>query len=439
MKGFPVDIKFMLKKILQILFFSLTLFSKSFSQSGEWEIIGKMPVGLTSAEAVVYNDKIYIIGGYSDSLGLDVNWIWSFNPVNKLWKLESLLPDPRTYFAAGAFSDGIYYCSGSDDPVNSDILYKWDYGYMSQPEAVDNNSSLNRLFSANVQTESSIYLFGGLTDDNSKNFAVKISIGSDISYSYMSYSGSLLFAPLGQAAAALNDYIYLFGGSVFGVERTILKVDKNLTGIKELSVSLSVPRIQARAVTDNTKNNIYIIGGGNENQFSLNTVEILHVNPLSVTISDGPSLNFPRRDFMSVIYDNKIYVFGGFDNQLNTVREIEVLDLLGTGIEDDFTDNATDDFRLYQNYPNPFSKGAAGNQSTAIEYEIFKPDFVELDIYSVTGELIKNLYSGYQTAGRQQAIWNGEKNSGELAAAGIYFYVLKSGTFFKSKSMILLK
>jgi len=429
----------MIKKLLQIIFFSLTLSAQIFSQNGEWEVIGKMPVGIASAEAVVYNDKIYIIGGYSDSLDLAVNWIWSFNPVNNFWKLESLLPNPRTYFAAGAFDDGIYYCSGAFDTENSDDLYRWDYGYMSEPAEIDSNPNINRLFSANVQIGSSLYMFGGITQENSNIFGVKISIGNDIAYSYMEYQNNFVFPPLGQAAAALNDDIYLFGGAVFGIERTITKINKDFSELEELPVSLSVPRIQARAVTDETRNNIYILGGGNESNFAVNSVEILHVNPLSATISEGPPMNFPRSDFMSVIYDKKIYVFGGYDDELNIVKEIEVLDLIGTGVEDNIDDNLTGDFRLYQNYPNPFSKSSGGNISTTIEFEILKPDFVKLDIYSVTGELIKNLSDGFQTAGRKKAFWDGRKNNGESAAAGIYFYVLQSGTFIQSKSMILLK
>ena len=79
---------------------------------------------------------------------------------------------------------------------------------------------------------------------------------------------------------------------------------------------------------------------------------------------------------------------------------------------------------LGHNYPNPF------NPETWIPYQIATNSQVELKIYSSSGQLVRTIDLGYQTAGhyvsRQRAIyWDGCNDVGEPIGSGIYFYVLR--------------
>ncbi|MBF75800.1 hypothetical protein CMK20_16670, partial [Candidatus Poribacteria bacterium] len=79
---------------------------------------------------------------------------------------------------------------------------------------------------------------------------------------------------------------------------------------------------------------------------------------------------------------------------------------------------------LGHNYPNPF------NPETWIPYQIATDSQVELKIYSSSGQLVRTIEIGYQTAGhyvsRQRAIyWDGCNDVGEPIGSGIYFYVLR--------------
>jgi photosystem II stability/assembly factor-like uncharacterized protein len=94
--------------------------------------------------------------------------------------------------------------------------------------------------------------------------------------------------------------------------------------------------------------------------------------------------------------------------------------------ESDMNAGLPQEFRLSQNYPNPFSNVAipASNPETAIRYNLPFAGKVSLVIYDVSGRLIKALESGNRTAGEHTVRWDGRDSRGERVASGVYFYCL---------------
>ena len=86
------------------------------------------------------------------------------------------------------------------------------------------------------------------------------------------------------------------------------------------------------------------------------------------------------------------------------------------------------EFKLYQNYPNPF------NPATIISFFIPCSEFVQLKIYDMLGTEINTLLNEYMQAGNYQI----ELDASNLPG-GVYFYKIISGSFSKTKKMILLK
>ena len=89
--------------------------------------------------------------------------------------------------------------------------------------------------------------------------------------------------------------------------------------------------------------------------------------------------------------------------------------------------------RLYQNIPNPF------NPATTIWFDIIRPTHVRLDIYDVTGALIRRLIDGQMMVGRNEIHWDGTDTDGRTVASGVYFYRLEAGMFKETKKMVLLR
>lgn len=93
-----------------------------------------------------------------------------------------------------------------------------------------------------------------------------------------------------------------------------------------------------------------------------------------------------------------------------------------------------DNFRLAQNFPNPF------NPFTTIRFYVEQSGQVDLTIFNVLGQKVRRLRNGNLQAGQHQVIWNGHDDSGRQVASGIYFYrlVQKDGRAVTRK-MILLR
>ncbi len=89
---------------------------------------------------------------------------------------------------------------------------------------------------------------------------------------------------------------------------------------------------------------------------------------------------------------------------------------------------------LKQNYPNPF------NPETNIFYSIIDNGSVELSIYNIKGQLVKQLVNSSMNAGEHNVIWNGKDSTGRKVSSGLYFYKLKlNGKTIDTKKMMLLK
>jgi hypothetical protein len=91
------------------------------------------------------------------------------------------------------------------------------------------------------------------------------------------------------------------------------------------------------------------------------------------------------------------------------------------------------EFALGQNYPNPF------NPSTTIEYKVPARANVEITIFNILGQKVATVVNDVHEAGSHRATWNGRDLSGNIAASGVYFYSLKSGSFEQVKKMMLMK
>jgi hypothetical protein len=91
-------------------------------------------------------------------------------------------------------------------------------------------------------------------------------------------------------------------------------------------------------------------------------------------------------------------------------------------------------FKLYPNYPNPF------NPTTTIVVDLEEfTDEALIEVYDITGRLVKTLYNGPINQYRIMVEWDGTNNAGNTLSTGMYFYRYRSANRDIMRKMILMK
>jgi hypothetical protein len=126
------------------------------------------------------------------------------------------------------------------------------------------------------------------------------------------------------------------------------------------------------------------------------------------------------------VYDVVAYNPGGTSDVLAGAFEV-------TGAPTGVDDPTPSQFALRANYPNPF------NPSTTIRYDVASRSEVSLQVFDVSGALVRTLVNGVKEAGSYTIDWDGRNDQGNTASSGVYFYRLSAPGFSDVRKMTLLK
>jgi hypothetical protein len=91
------------------------------------------------------------------------------------------------------------------------------------------------------------------------------------------------------------------------------------------------------------------------------------------------------------------------------------------------------DFRLHQNFPNPF------NPETVIHYELLEMCHVLIEVYNIRGEKIRTLLDSEMSAGAYEVIWDGKDELSRTVPAGLYLCRMKAGSYQQTIRMLMVK
>ena len=90
-------------------------------------------------------------------------------------------------------------------------------------------------------------------------------------------------------------------------------------------------------------------------------------------------------------------------------------------------------FTLLNNYPNPF------NPTTTIEFSLPLHGNVDIAIYNVMGQKVRELLSEHMNQGTHSLVWNGRDDSGTTVSSGVYLCRLKMDKQIATRRMMLLR
>jgi aminopeptidase N len=83
--------------------------------------------------------------------------------------------------------------------------------------------------------------------------------------------------------------------------------------------------------------------------------------------------------------------------------------------------------------PNPF------NATARIAFELGSGGIAEINVYDVTGALVRSLFRGEVPAGYNETEWDGKNDSGSPVSSGVYFVGLETGRDALVRKAVLLK
>ncbi len=428
-----------MKKIILII---LILSCKLSAQFEQWRIEGEMPIPVAGAEAVVFEENIFILGGFSDSLQTEVSLIQMFNLQTRQWQIVGQMLSPRMDFVADVYENGILYfgSSGIDTSGTPAPLEFWqfnvDSGQLSGSSVLSNNNIFGRTAPTGLIHNNLFYIFGGQPDNGQELFSiVQYDIESSSMIDGFNPENQSVAFPTHQMSEIVFSDIYIFGGVFNGISKSIYKFNTvDLSYELEEDIELLNNRADGTAVRtfDNT---IVLIGGFNERNTAMREVERFYPSSVSGSnfIEELPGLNIARVNCMAVSFDDKIYVFGGFGLNGSVVKEIEVISLDAMVTDTDKSEGITDRIYLHQNYPNPF------NPETTIRFTLNDAIRASLKIYSINGEEIKTISNKILNAGYHEYSWDGTDNNGKQVTSGVYIYRLFGANYSQQKKMLLLR
>ena len=405
----------------------------SFAQKPTWIIKqNKMPYPVSGGQ-VVYDPspqstKVYIFGGYSDSLQQAVDWIQEYDVEKDSWRIVGHMKQPRQQFVATLWKDTVLFFGGTvDSSKEKNTMESWDFVPFSPTKVVDDNTNFGRAFSTGHVINDDLYIIGGTPSGISSYQLPYIT-----AYNLTTKQTTIKFdftsedKPRNRSTFIVGDNIYIFGGFTNGVTEKIQKFNIASQKLYDLTERLITARGDAAAIYNPTYKKGYIIGGRNENSAALSSVEsIIIKGDGTLKIEETASLNYPRTNLMVVNYRGAVAVFGGKDPKGKVVPYVEIL--IGETVPVD-NESIPTSFVLEQNYPNPF------NPETFINFHLPTTSNVQLKVYDILGNEIATLVNEIKQPGVYNVKFNAEK-----LPSGVYIYKLQAGKYLAIKKMMLIK
>jgi predicted metal-dependent phosphoesterase TrpH len=169
-------------------------------------------------------------------------------------------------------------------------------------------------------------------------------------------------------------------------------------------------------------------------------IDSIYYSPSSIFIrsSNGETIRFIGKNGSTLktvigtegsysINGDEIYVRAEISNSTGKRGWIQPMMITVSSINEE-DESLLIDYRLYQNFPNPF------NPLTMIEFELMEKSNIRLSALNILGKEIRILLNEEREAGSYSIDFNASN-----LPSGVYFYRLQSGNFINTKKMLLLK
>jgi hypothetical protein len=147
-----------------------------------------------------------------------------------------------------------------------------------------------------------------------------------------------------------------------------------------------------------------------------------------------------NRPYNIVVISGRPYRFELTSLKTNLTTIIRDYFGLGTAVNEPAS--APETFALLPNYPNPFAPAIAGEAhsiGTQIVFQVPRREKVQLEIFNVLGQRVRELLNAPREPGQHAFSWDGTNDAGQRVAAGVYILRLRAGKFAAERKLTLVR
>jgi len=231
----------------------------------------------------------------------------------------------------------------------------------------------------------------------------------------------------------VDTYINTGQGVSTSVQDIVLDVENDRLVICFYSYGTSLKEIN---LTTGTVTSISGTGGGNHVGINMDLSGHFYVSNWSTNEVLYYSNDFSESGVFSTGHNQPVGITFNYDINFLAVANFggNSVDLEYLYLTDSNNEEIPDSGNLeLEIFPNPF------NPRTSVSYQLTSVSDIEIGVYNIRGEKVKDLLNSKCDPGNYTVIWDGTDEYGRSIASGFYFCTLTNGESRLSKKMILLK
>ena len=357
--------------------------------SNQYEQAASLPSGRWSGKLVRVKDSLYLIGSIGSSFNAADGMIFKYSLSQNTWVISDTMPSPYVHeCAAAVINDSLIITIGGSTSTFSGaqnlirVYNPYTKQWTRSPTPYPVNNTTAHAECLKIDTAFNIIVLGGYS------------------------AGALDKVNKGRVSLSTNDTVRIIWTEIDSLNAGFFGQGVyRVAGGKWNDFAVFGPALNVGA----TVNEIWGVRFYNDSDFVWRRFD---------PKTTDSAANVSTLGIKSQTDSSSFFIFGGFNNP-NTLSIAQKFTFPSTppppiGISN-ISGTVPSDFILKQNYPNPF------NPSTIIEFGIPSSynGIVTLNIYDITGRLIKTLVNEKLSPGNYSV-----KFEGYGLASGIYLYSL---------------
>jgi N-acetylneuraminic acid mutarotase len=390
-----------------------------------WTERAPIPTMRWNPASVVIGNNIYVIGGQDDS-GTAIGVVEAYNTETDTWVTLAEMPTERWGLMASVWHGKIYAIGGqggSFPGTSTDAAEVYDPLTNSWSSVAALPTS--RGWGGCATIGDTIYVFGGFISDGYQTSRA-VDKYSPIANTWSSDPEMPILRDCFMSAA-VGDRIYALGGWT--------EFEDNSRLVQEYDPQTKVwtekaPMPTARSFTEATDMNdsIFVAGGrgGNEDAFE-------SYDPATDTWTVWAPMIIQREGVAVAEANGKVYVTAGsarsgypyYDENYEASN-------FSLPAEKEIGPRPSQ-YTVLQTRPNPLDSFAT------VTFHLPQSERVRLEVYDVSGMLVRTLMNDERNAGSHSLLWKGDDDNGQMVANGLYVCKLEAGNHGCSERLIVLR